>query len=91
MWQSLGMGPCFGAAASTGTKEENVPQGQNVHGGFKGPSRRDIPSCAFNTGLEKGFSNAQGFWEALEEIQVSISCKALLTLDLPIKNLGGGS
>lgn len=91
MRQSLGAGPCFGAATGTEIGEENkAPQGENICGGSQGSSRGDVPSYALNTGLEKGFSSAQGLWDALEEIHVSISRKALLTLDLPIKNLGGG-
>lgn len=69
-------------------EENKTPHGENIWGGSKSPSRGDILSCTLNTGLEKEFSRLQG---ALEEIQVSIPCKALLTLDLPIKGLGGGS
>lgn len=85
--QNLGAGPCFGAAAGPGTGEENKAPREKMSVGAPRICLGGV-SCALNTGLENGFSRLQG---ALEEVQVSIPCKALLTLDLPVKNLGGGS
>lgn len=55
----------------------------------KGPSSGDVPSCALNTDLEKVFSNARGLWGALEDIQVSISGKALLNRTFPTRTWEG--
>lgn len=57
--------------------------------GSEGLSRSSAPGCALNTGSEEGFCSALGGWGALEEIQVLITYKALMTLDLPIEKATG--
>lgn len=58
-------------------------------GGSEGPPRSSAPGCALNTGSEEGFCSALGGWGALEEVRVLITCKALMTLDLPVEKATG--
>lgn len=51
--------------------------------GSEGLSRSSAPGCALSTGSEERFCSA------LEEIQVLTTCKALMTLDLPIEKATG--
>lgn len=60
--------------AATGTRLERKTEHSREKMSTGDP--RDVwMSCALHIGLEKGFPSAQD-WDALEEIQVSISCKA---------------